>query len=63
MPPFYYDSLNVIVPNLLESQQTGFQRFLLEGISREMYYFSTKIHHDLPSIGKICVSLNIKTGL
>ena len=57
MPPFYYDSLNVIVPNLLESQQTGFQRFLLEGISREMYYFSTKIHHDLPSIGKICVSL------
>nr|YP_010932535.1 RNA polymerase beta subunit [Klebsormidium crenulatum]WKT06349.1 RNA polymerase beta subunit [Klebsormidium crenulatum] len=53
MPPFYYNSFHVIVPNLLESQQTGFQRFLFEGISRELYYFSTKIDHNLPTVGKI----------
>ena len=60
MPPFYYDSLNVTVPNLLESQQTGFQRFLLEGISREIDYFSTKFDHNLPSIGKVCIWIQHK---
>ena len=53
MPPFYYNSFPVTVPNLLESQQTGFQRFLFEGISRELFYFSTTIDHNLPAIGKI----------
>ena len=53
MPPFYYNSFHVTVPNLLESQQTGFQRFLFEGISRELSFFSTTIDHNLPAIGKI----------
>nr|WKT06569.1 RNA polymerase beta subunit [Klebsormidium dissectum]WKT07657.1 RNA polymerase beta subunit [Klebsormidium sp. SEV1-VF17pt] len=57
---FYYNSFQVTVPNLLESQQTGFQRFLLEGISKELYFFSAKIEHSLQAIGKLQILMEYR---